>query len=213
MRHRRRIWLEIVRPSWRWGVLVPLGLVGTLDTLRDDVFVPDHPELYQLAHLLPHWSWQTYGLIFEAVFLILILESAYRAINWREELIEEMAAPEETLELLTKMHGEGLRRYRQTELTSQDYIENFKSWEAEVIEIIKKRCSVSELHGFTNYSNWHGGTYTLAEHPSEQWMTETERTRINFTDRICALSDLIKCGAGAFLGPKTKLLTVMESRK
>ncbi|MFZ0846003.1 MAG: hypothetical protein WAM62_09445, partial [Pseudolabrys sp.] len=114
MRKRHHVFWEILRPSWRWGVLVPLAILGSLATIRDDLVDPAKPELYRLAHWLPAWPWYVWGFIFAVVFVFLILESAYRAINWRENLIEEMAAPEETLALLTKLHAEGGNHYRDT---------------------------------------------------------------------------------------------------
>jgi hypothetical protein len=214
MRHRHRIWWEILKPSWRWGFLVPLGLIGTADTIREHFIIPDHPELYQtLAHFLPHWSWQTYGFIFAGVLLLLILESAYRAINWREELIEEIAVPEETLALLTKLHAEGVRSYQDSGLPVQKYFLNLEAWEAEVTGIIEAKFSASDLHQFKTYVYWGGTEYTLLNEPAESWMMETQKKRAYYTARLVALSELIKYGSSSFLGPKMKIAEIMEARK
>jgi hypothetical protein len=81
---RLSIWWEIVGPTWRWGVVIPVTILGAIGAVRDDLIAPQHPELFKLVHWLPDWSWQTYSVCIAAVLLLFVLEGAYRAVAKRE---------------------------------------------------------------------------------------------------------------------------------
>lgn len=213
MSERHLIWWEILRPSWRWGVLVPLALLGSLATIRDDIINPGHPELFRLAHWLPRLEWQTYAIVGSAVFVFLILESAYRAIKWREDLIIEIASVEETISKLVLLQEEDRRCYFDTNYPAERYIENLKQWEDRASKLISDKYSASELHSFKSYSFFNGGEYMLPDEIAVEWRTATEDQRKRSTARIMALDKIIQYGSGEFLGPKMKLAAILESRR
>ena len=42
---RAKIWWELLRPSWHWIVAVPITLLGTIGTIRDEIIEPENPQL------------------------------------------------------------------------------------------------------------------------------------------------------------------------
>jgi hypothetical protein len=70
-----------------------------MGAIRDEIVTPEHPELYKVVRWLPNWRWQTYALGVLFVFLVIVLESAYRAIVKRESGLEALRAVSSDLDL------------------------------------------------------------------------------------------------------------------
>jgi hypothetical protein len=67
-------------------MLIPLAVIGAFDTIREDFIRPESPA-FKISYWLPGWTWRTYGLIGCIFMIMLILESAYRAIKKRDDLM------------------------------------------------------------------------------------------------------------------------------
>jgi hypothetical protein len=59
---RLKIWWEIARPTWRWIVLIPLTILSSLATIRDELIESKNPILH-LVHWLPAWPAWLYTVI------------------------------------------------------------------------------------------------------------------------------------------------------
>jgi hypothetical protein len=93
MRSRIKIWVGLLKPGWNWLVIVPLTILGSLGTVRDQLIVPERPILYTVAYWLPDWPWPIYVLTIMILWLIVILESSYRIIKKRDKEICDLKSP------------------------------------------------------------------------------------------------------------------------
>jgi hypothetical protein len=90
---RFQIWTELMlRPTWRWLLLAPLAVLGTLQTVRDETLPPATAEKYRLDRWLPNWPWEWYAIIALGILIFVILESAYRAVQKERSLNSQLEA-------------------------------------------------------------------------------------------------------------------------
>jgi hypothetical protein len=208
MTRRVRIWREILQPTWNWLVLIPLAVIGSLATIRDELVGSANP-IYRLAYWLPAWPWYIYSLITAFVVILLILGAAFRAIKKRDDLMFGVFAPEKTIARLVEMQEEGKRLYFNTDCSPAAYIKSLEQWEVKVAEFIREHYSSAELHAFRKFVFLGGSQYTL-KNASQEWLTATEQNRILYTSRIMALDQTIQNGSSEFFGPRLKLAEWLE---
>ena len=181
-----RIWREVLHPTWKWAVLVPLAIISGVATVRDELIEAKNPELYRIAHWLPAWPWPIYAAVAAVTGILLIMGGAYRAIKRRDDLIDAMFSPERAIARLVELQEEGRRIYNETNLSAENYITKLQQWEIAVGEFIREHYSVAELHAFRSFVYLGGAQYTLANVPQD-WLAATEKQRIISTSRIMAL--------------------------
>jgi hypothetical protein len=86
---RRNVWWEVLAlPTWRWVVLIPIAILGTLQLVRDEFLPPDTAEKYKLPKLVSGLSWHWWVVILLVVIVFILLESTFRAIRKRENEID-----------------------------------------------------------------------------------------------------------------------------
>jgi hypothetical protein len=107
MRKRLKIWWELVKPGWEWAVVAPITLIGAIGAVRDEIIAPAHPELYRLFHWLPDWSWQTYLLLVVVIWLLFVLEAAFRAISRRDLQLQDRSQKREKRLAIAKFLKQG----------------------------------------------------------------------------------------------------------
>jgi hypothetical protein len=184
-------------------VLIPLAIIGAISTVREDLIGSENP-IYRVAYWLPGWQWQTYALIWAILMIALILESSYRAIKKRDDLMHGVFAPEKTIARLIELQDEGMRVYYDTNHAPNEYINNLEQWEATVANVIRENYSEAELHSFNSYIFASGGEYTL-DAVSDDWKAATHSQRVKCTSRIMAINRTIDSGSMQFFGPRRKL--------
>jgi hypothetical protein len=81
---RRKIWWEILHPTWGWLVLTPFAILSAVQAVRDEYLAPEVAAHYRLPEILPKWEWERWALVTATLLVVLLLESAYRAIRKRE---------------------------------------------------------------------------------------------------------------------------------
>jgi hypothetical protein len=85
MKLRMRIWWEIlVRPAWRWLILIPIGVLGYFQSVRDEFFSASDQAKYKILKVIPNISIEWFAVLILALVLIVVLESGYRSIIKRE---------------------------------------------------------------------------------------------------------------------------------
>lgn len=88
MESRWHIWRAILgRPAWRWLVLIPLGLLGTFQALREEFLSSEHQAKLRLLNFIPHWPWWVWFTLFLIALVFIILESAYQLIKAKQQLL------------------------------------------------------------------------------------------------------------------------------
>jgi hypothetical protein len=87
VRDRTANYREMLRPSWRWLVTIPLAFLGTATFFRDEVIAPERVDDWRLFKLLPSWPWEWYALLVCGALILLVLESGHRAIKRREAML------------------------------------------------------------------------------------------------------------------------------
>ena len=55
---RRSFLWRIFRPTWKWLIVAPLALIGSLQTVRDNFLPTSVVEYYELSWLIPNWPWE-----------------------------------------------------------------------------------------------------------------------------------------------------------
>jgi hypothetical protein len=97
---RPKVWWEVLAlPTWRWVVLIPIAVLGTLQLFRDEFLSPEAAEKYKLPMLLSGMSWHWWIVILLVSVLFILMESAYRAIRQRENriaMLEDRLTPKLT---------------------------------------------------------------------------------------------------------------------
>jgi hypothetical protein len=95
------IWKEVLWQPWLWVVTSVYGVLQLYQLVKGELLTQEIQDKWRLPNILPDLPWRTWVIVWLVLFLVIVLEGAYRAIGRRDHELKDLKAElEPTLEVV-----------------------------------------------------------------------------------------------------------------
>jgi hypothetical protein len=180
--------------AWRWLVILPVGLLGALQALRDEFLDAPTQEKLRVKHLLsflPDWPWERWALGFAAMLILFILEAAYRLNIRSEAKAVALERKNDFGRQLTKIADnllsghELMHRKIDNEIQVEALESEYTNWLQRVYNEIEQNISRAVANAYITSPSLQSARY------SDAFNDKHNDIKINLDAHMASLSDLI----------------------